>query len=332
MRLRTRADDGWATIDVQLRRRYDLIPNLVADRAGLRHARAGAVRARHRGADAGDRGRRASTDQAHGRERRHRRARQAHGGRRGVPRAQGRPAASSRCRRSSSGTESKIAYARQFYNDQVRRLNTAIDTFPSNLVAKAVRVRAPGFFDIDDPVARAGRRSTSGGASRCTKQIAANKRKTVLLVVGAFVFFGLVGARLGYVFGTGPVGLVIALVVAAGALGQLLLLRRPARARVVAGARGERRGRAAAAQPGRGPRDRRGRAEAAHLRRARAAPNAFATGRDPEHASIAVTQGLLVDDEPGRARGRDRPRARARARPRHAARHDRRDRWSAPWC
>ena len=29
VRLRTRADDGWATIDVQLRRRYDLIPNLV---------------------------------------------------------------------------------------------------------------------------------------------------------------------------------------------------------------------------------------------------------------------------------------------------------------
>ena len=50
------------------------------------------------------------------------------------------------------GTESKIAYARQFYNDQVRRLNTAIDTFPSNLVAKAFGFSERAFFDIDDPV------------------------------------------------------------------------------------------------------------------------------------------------------------------------------------
>ncbi len=50
------------------------------------------------------------------------------------------------------GTESKIAYARQFYNDQVRRLNTAIDTFPSNLVANAFGFEERAFFDIDDPV------------------------------------------------------------------------------------------------------------------------------------------------------------------------------------
>ena len=50
------------------------------------------------------------------------------------------------------GTESKIAYARQFYNDQVRRLNTAIDTFPSNLVARAFGFEHRAFFDIDDPV------------------------------------------------------------------------------------------------------------------------------------------------------------------------------------
>jgi LemA protein len=50
------------------------------------------------------------------------------------------------------GTESKIAYARQFYNDQVRRLNTAIDTFPSTLVARAFGYEERAFFDIDDPV------------------------------------------------------------------------------------------------------------------------------------------------------------------------------------
>ena len=42
------------------------------------------------------------------------------------------------------GTESKIAYARQFYNDQVMRLNTAIGSFPSNLIASRLRVRGAG--------------------------------------------------------------------------------------------------------------------------------------------------------------------------------------------
>ncbi len=34
------------------------------------------------------------------------------------------------------GTESKIAYARQFYNDQVASLNMLIETFPSNIIAR----------------------------------------------------------------------------------------------------------------------------------------------------------------------------------------------------
>jgi LemA protein len=50
------------------------------------------------------------------------------------------------------GTESKIAYARQFYNDQVMRLNTAVESFPSNLVANALRVDTREFFDIEDSV------------------------------------------------------------------------------------------------------------------------------------------------------------------------------------
>ena len=37
-----------------------------------------------------------------------------------------------------TGTESKIAYARQYYNDQVRLLNTAIQSFPSSILAKIV--------------------------------------------------------------------------------------------------------------------------------------------------------------------------------------------------
>jgi len=126
------------------------------------------------------------------------------------------------------------------------------------------------------------------------EQIAANKRTSVLLVAGAFVFFGLVGMALGYVFGTGVTGLVVALVVAtvlsvsSYLYGDRLVLA-SSRAREVT-ARDE-------------PRLHNlveGLAIAAGIKKPRIyvvpeqAPNAFATGRDPEHASIAVTQGLLA--------------------------------------
>jgi LemA protein len=51
-----------------------------------------------------------------------------------------------------TGTESKIAYARQFYNDQVMKLNTLIQSFPSVLVARPFGFREREFFDIEDPV------------------------------------------------------------------------------------------------------------------------------------------------------------------------------------
>ena len=90
-RLRTRADDGWATIDVQLRRRYDLIPNLVETVKGYaaheRELFERVTEARSRGDSRRRRGRAGQR-----RERRDRRARQADGGRRGLPAARGRSA------------------------------------------------------------------------------------------------------------------------------------------------------------------------------------------------------------------------------------------------
>lgn len=125
------------------------------------------------------------------------------------------------------------------------------------------------------------------------EQIASNRRRTWLLVAGAVVLLGAVGYALGLWAGSGPVGLVvasaIALVMAVGSyrFGDRVVLA-SARAREVT--------------PEQQPRLHNiveGLSIAAGIPKPRvylvpeAALNAFATGRDPEHASIAVTEGLL---------------------------------------
>jgi heat shock protein HtpX len=125
------------------------------------------------------------------------------------------------------------------------------------------------------------------------EEIAQNRRRTVLLMVGAVVFLAAVGYGIGWFFDTGPVGLVIAAVVAVVlALGSYFGGDRV----VLASAR------AKEVTPEEEPRLHNiveGLAIAAGVPKPRvyvipeAAPNAFATGRDPEHSSVAVTQGLL---------------------------------------
>ena len=49
-----------------------------------------------------------------------------------------------------SSTEDKIAYARQFYNDTVQMYNTAIMSFPANILAGMFGFKEESFFEIDD--------------------------------------------------------------------------------------------------------------------------------------------------------------------------------------
>ena len=125
------------------------------------------------------------------------------------------------------------------------------------------------------------------------EQIASNKRKTILLLFVALALLGLVGYAIGVLYGSPWVGLAIALMIAiALQLGSYFagdrLVLASARARPVT--------------PEEEPRLHNvveGLAIAAGVPKPRVyvvpeqAPNAFATGRDPEHSSIAVTQGLL---------------------------------------
>jgi LemA protein len=143
-------DNGWAQIDVQLRRRYDLIPNLVSTVQGYaaheRELFESVTEARARAIDAG-----AVADQA-------RAENQITSGlRRLFAVAEAYPDLKANenflaLQEELTGTESKIAYARQFYNDQVMRLNTLIGSFPSNAIARAFRFAPREFFDIEDPV------------------------------------------------------------------------------------------------------------------------------------------------------------------------------------
>lgn len=49
-----------------------------------------------------------------------------------------------------SGTEDKIAYARQFYNDSVQYFNTSIMMFPNNIIANMFKFKEKEYFKVSD--------------------------------------------------------------------------------------------------------------------------------------------------------------------------------------
>jgi heat shock protein HtpX len=125
------------------------------------------------------------------------------------------------------------------------------------------------------------------------EQIARNKRRTVLIILGALIFAAGLGYLFGLLLGAGIAGLVVALIIAAVLAfssyryGDRLVLR-AARARPVTHEEEPRlhnivEGLALAS----------GLPKPAVYVVPEPALNAFATGRDPDHSSIAVTQGLL---------------------------------------
>jgi len=125
------------------------------------------------------------------------------------------------------------------------------------------------------------------------EQIAANRRKTVLLFMLALLLLGGVGYALGLLTDSGPAGLVIAVIVAvAMSIGSYFygdrIVLASTRAREVGSKEAPRLHNIVE-----------GLSIAAGIPKPRvwivpeAAPNAFATGRDPDHSHVAVTQGLL---------------------------------------
>jgi LemA protein len=146
--LRTRVDNGWSQIDVQLRRRADLIPNLVETVKGYAaherelFERVTEARARSLGATG-------VADQADAENQVSAGLRQLLAVVENYPELKANQNFLA-LQEELIGTESKIAYARQFYNDQVMRLNTLIQSFPSSIIARAFGFQERPFFEIEE--------------------------------------------------------------------------------------------------------------------------------------------------------------------------------------
>jgi LemA protein len=150
--LRNRCDNAWSQVDVQLRRRYDLIPNLVETVKGYaKHERE--VFEKVTQARAAAIGAQTVKDQG-----------QAENMLSGALKslfavAENYPELKANqnfllLQEELSGTESKIAYARQFYNDQVMKFNMKQQVFPSNIIAGMFGFKIKEYFEIGEAEAR----------------------------------------------------------------------------------------------------------------------------------------------------------------------------------
>ena len=145
---RNNVKNAWSQIDVQLKRRYDLIPNLVEtvkdsmsyEQETLKQV----ITARNQAAAAQTPAQISTAEQS---------LAPAMGKFMAVMEAYPQLKAQdnvARLMEELSSTENKIAFARQYYNDSVQSLNTAVQSVPTNFIAKAFGITAEQYFDVPD--------------------------------------------------------------------------------------------------------------------------------------------------------------------------------------
>jgi LemA protein len=152
VRLRNRAENAWAQVDVQLRRRYDLIPNLVETVKGYAsHERATfeeVTKARTAAQQAQTVQEQAQAENL---------LTQAIGRLFAVAEAYPQLRATENFQRLQAQleeTESKIAVSRQVYNDAVLTYDTALETVPTNIVGNLLNFEEREYFEVEEPAAR----------------------------------------------------------------------------------------------------------------------------------------------------------------------------------
>jgi len=153
IQLRNRVKNAWSQIDVQLKRRHDLIPNLIETVKGyMKHEREimeNITKYRSQAMDAKSVGEKA----------------QAEGllsGALGHLRVQVENYPDLKANQNFlslqeelTSTENKISFARQSYNDQVLFFNNKIEMFPSNIIAGMFNFKQEEFFEVEDEKERA---------------------------------------------------------------------------------------------------------------------------------------------------------------------------------
>lgn len=148
VRARNMAQNAWAQIDVQLKRRYDLIPNLIETVKGYaaheRQVLENVTRARSMAAGAQTMDQRIQAENM------------LSGALRSLfAVAESYPQLQAshnfmQLQQELSDTESKIAFARQFYNDTAMKFNNRIQVFPANLLAGAMGFHFIPYFEASD--------------------------------------------------------------------------------------------------------------------------------------------------------------------------------------
>ena len=149
IRLNISVDEAWAQIEVQLKRRADLIPNLVETVKGYAaHEQStfdAVVTARAKATTASTVADTAAADGM---------LTQALRGLLAVAEAYPDLKASANfisLQEELATTENKVAFSRQFYNDNVRELNTAVKTVPTNFFVGFAKVNEREFYEVEDP-------------------------------------------------------------------------------------------------------------------------------------------------------------------------------------
>ena len=146
VRLKIQCDNAWADIDVQLKRRYDLIPNLVETVKGYaaheKDTLEGVISARNRAMTASTPGERAEAENL------------LSGALKNLfalaeayPQLRAIESFTS-LQNSLSQIEETVQNARRYYNAVVRDLNTKIEQFPTNLVANMLGFKERQFFEV----------------------------------------------------------------------------------------------------------------------------------------------------------------------------------------
>jgi LemA protein len=164
VRLKVQCDNAWADIDVQLKRRYDLIPNLVETVKGYAaHEKGtleGVIAARNQAISAEGP---AAKAQAEGMLTAA--LRQVFALAEAYPQLRA-VESFSQLQQSLSSIEDSIQNARRYYNAVVRDFNTKIAQFPSNILAGMFNFKPREFFEISAPTEREAPKVSFGSATK----------------------------------------------------------------------------------------------------------------------------------------------------------------------